>query len=391
MNMMPGGNAPVPYDSLVVRIASAKPVDISAFRLYDTGKVRGDLDMIFYGQRDNDDHTLSLSALSSHEALFTVNLPRLQQDVQKIAFTATCDTGKTVAQLDYLSIQIEAQGKVLLRGDIELTDRREAALILGELYRRQHEWKFRFVSQDFHGGLKPLAEHFGIEIADHPNSSAPPLPQLTSAPIPTASVNLRKVSLTKETPSISLKKQDDYGQIRVNLNWNQHGNPSKGGLFKGIFKHNKGIDLDLAAFVKLHNGDQTIVQALGGKFGHFSNAPYVELQGDDRTGAISRGEWIHINGTAWNKISEVLIFAFIYDGVPSWENTDAVVTLHVPEQPPVETVLSEGNNKKNMCAIARLVNDKGGIRVERINQYFSGHQALDQAFGWGFRWKAGSK
>ena len=44
-----------------------------------------------------------------------------------------------------------------------------------------------------------------------------------------------------------------------------------------------------------------------------------------------------------------------------------------------------------MCAIARLINDGGSIRVERINRYFPGHREMDQAFGWGFRWTAGSQ
>ncbi|PVF11494.1 tellurium resistance protein, partial [Yersinia pestis] len=48
-------------------------------------------------------------------------------------------------------------------------------------------------------------------------------------------------------------------------------------------------------------------------------------------------------------------------------------------------------DRKNMCAVARLVNESGNIKVERINRYFSGHKEMDEAFGWGFRWKAGSK
>lgn len=382
MNLTPGGNAPVPNQSLVVRVSSGVPVDISAFRLYDNGKVRGDTDMVFYGQRENDDSTVRLSA-SGNETMFTVNLAQLKSDVQKIAFTATCDAGKTVASLTRLAIQVEAGGTVLVQCHVDTTGRSEAALILGELYRRNGEWKFRFVSQGFNGGLQPLAEHFGVDVDE---SSAAP------APAPQPVVNLSKVSLTKEKPSISLTKKDDYGQIRVNLNWNQRAaSNSGGGFLKGIFNNNKGVDLDLAAFVELKDGYRTIVQALGNKFGSFRSEPFVELKGDDRTGAASDGEWIHINGSEWKQIKEVLIFTFIYEGVPSWENTDGIVTLQVPGQPPVETALTEGNNRQNMCAIARLINDNGAIRVERINRYFSGHQELDQAFGWGFNWRAGSK
>lgn len=68
-----------------------------------------------------------------------------------------------------------------------------------------------------------------------------------------------------------------------------------------------------------------------------------------------------------------------------------IVTINVPGQAPIETQMNEGNDRKNMCAVARLVNESGNIKVERINRYFSGHKEMDEAFGWGFRWKAGSK
>lgn len=391
MNLTPGGNAPIPNQSLVVRISAGNPVDISSFRLYENGKVRGDNDMVFYGQRENDDQTIRLSS-SGNETMFTVNLPQLKGDVHKVAFTATCDAGKTLAQVGKLIIQVEANGTVLITCPVEIAGRSEAALILGEVYRRNNEWKFRFVAQGFNGGLKPLAEHLGVDISDDVAPAPTPAPTPVPPPVPEKKVSLSKVSLTKEKPAISLQKKDDYGQIRVNLNWNKAQAPAKGkGLFGGVFTSNKGIDLDLAAYIELNNGQRTIIQALGNHFGSFREEPYVELQGDDRTGAISDGEWLHINGRQWKDIREVLIFSFIYEGAPSWENTDGVVTINVPGQPPIETFLTEGNNRQNMCAIARLVNESGSIRVERINRYFSGHKELDEAFGWGFNWKAGSK
>lgn len=388
MNLTPGGNAPVQNQILTVRVLSGAEVDISAFRLYGDGKVRGDTDMVFYGQPVNDDQTLRLSGAGTDTA-FTVNLPALSADVQKIAFTATCDGGQTVAQLRRLVIQVECDGAVALSGEVETQSRQEAALILGELYRRNGEWKFRFVAQGFNGGLKPLAEYFGIDVEDKPA----PAPAPTPTPTPTPSsgrVNLNKVSLTKEKPSISLSKQDDFGEMRVNLNWSR-GQAPKGGFFGGVFNGNRGIDLDLGAFVELNSGRRTIVQALGNMFGDLRGEPYVQLQGDDRTGSFNEGEWLHINGREWKNIKEVLIFTFIYEGVPSWESTDGAVTIHVPGQPPIETLLTEGNNRNNMCAIARLVNEGGAIRVERINRYFNSHSDMDGAFGWGFRWKAGSK
>ncbi|MCC8367713.1 TerD family protein [Xenorhabdus sp. PB61.4] len=384
MNLTPGGNAPVSNQMLTIRVLSGSAVDVSAFRLYADGKVQGDPDMVFYGQPDNDDNTIRLSGGNTNTA-FSVNLPALRQDVQKVAFTATCDGSQTISSLHSLSIQVELNGSVILQGQVEVQGRTEAALILGELYRRNGEWKFRFIAQGFNGGLKPLAEHFGVDIVDDAPASPP-----TPAPEP-KSVNLSKVSLTKEKPAISLSKRDNFGEIRVNLNWNQGAAPASRGMFQNLFNTSKGVDLDLGAFVRLRDGTRDVIQALGNGFGAYHSEPYVQLQGDDRTGSVTDGEWLHINGLEWKNIREVLIYAFIYEGVPSWNNTDGIVTIYVNGQPPIETRLTEGHNRKNMCAIARLVNDNGDIQVERINQYFSGHKEMDQAFGWGFRWTSGSK
>ncbi|MBU9861752.1 TerD family protein [Rahnella aceris] len=392
MTMTPGGNAPVPSQVLTVRVLSGVPVDASSFRLYASGKVQGDPDMVFYGQPVNDDASVKLSGAGTDTA-FTVDINRLRPEVQKLAFTATCDGNMTLSALKSLSIQVELNGNVLLTGKVDVSGRQEAALILGEIYRRNAEWKFRFIAQGFNGGLKPLAEHFGVDISDAPAPSGTPAPAPAPIPKPApepAKISLSKVSLTKEKPSISLAKRDNFGEIKINLNWNQ-GSAASGGMFGGMFSKSKGVDLDLGAFVELQDGSKGVVQALGNTFGRLNSEPFVELQGDDRTGQVTDGEWLHVNGREWKKIRQVLIYAFIYEGVASWDKTDGVVTLHIPEQPPIETRLTEGSNRHNMCAIARLVNENGAIKVERINQFFSGHKDMDNALGWGFRWSAGSK
>ncbi|MCS3431207.1 TerD family protein [Klebsiella sp. BIGb0407] len=389
MTMTPGGNAPVPSQILTVRVLSGVPVDASSFRLYASGKVQGDPDMVFYGQPANDDGSVKLSGAGTDTA-FLVDINRLRPEVQKLAFTATCEGNTTLSGLKHLAIQVELNGNILLSGNVDVSGRQEAALILGELYRRNTEWKFRFIAQGFNGGLQPLAEHFGVDISEPASAPTPPPVRAPEPTPPPAKISLSKVSLTKEKPTISLAKRDNFGEIKINLNWNQARTES-GGMFGGMFGKSKGIDLDLGAFVELQDGSKGVIQALGNTFGRLNSEPFVELQGDDRTGQATEGEWLHINGREWKNIRQVLIFAFIYEGVASWDKTDGVVTLHIPEQPPIETRLTEGSNRHNMCAIARLVNENGTIKVERINQFFSGHKDMDNALGWGFRWSAGSK
>ena len=200
--------------------------------------------------------------------------------------------------------------------------------------------------------------------------------------------SLKKVSLTKSSPSVSLKKKGAIGIIKVNLNWNEGEKP---GLIGKLFGGKKSIDLDLAAFVRLKDGSTHVIQALGDCFGNLNKPPYVQLLDDDRSGSSVDGEWLHVNGDKWNLVDEVLVYTFIYEGTANWGATDAVVTLHIPNESPIETCLTDGNNSKRLCAIARIVNDNDGIKVERINEFFHDQIKMDDAFNWGFKWTSGRK
>lgn len=406
--LIAGANAALPNDTISIRIMSQNAVDCAAYRLTTDGRVRGDGDMIFYGQKQSDDGTVSFRGHDS-DGFFDINLPAQPASIDKIALAFSSD--QPLGQIGDVDIQVMQGNQALLNCQISSAGRSEKAIILAECYRRQGSWKFRFIAQGFNGGLKPLSEHFGVEIADdvpaqaQTNASAPINTQKAGSPppIPTAqstakpAINLSKITLTKNQSSINLTKRDDFGKISVNLNWNQRPNidkqAPKKGLLGDLFKQHKagGIDLDVGAMIHLKNGEKTLIQALGNRFGSLSSAPFVCLRADDRTGQTSGGEWLDINGQHWSQIEEVFIFAFIYEGAPNWAQTDGVVTIHVPEQPPIESRLTEGAGNLPMCAIARLVNQNGSINVERINEYFKGHQEMDKAFNWGFSWKRGSK
>ena len=390
MNLQPGANTLVPTEELHICITSAQPVDTSAFRLFENNKVHGDDDMVFYGQTCNAENSIRLSQNGSR-AVFAVSLAKLQPEVQKVAFTISCDAGKTISSLQNLTIQVNHQDTNIADGSVDLFGRQEAALILGELYRYKDSWKFRFIAQGFNGGLKPLAEYFGVEVADEQETENPEnqsTNQSSSSSVLDSQIVLNKVCLTKEKPTISLAKRQDFGKIYINLNWNLN-NQSSGGFIKRFGR--KRIDLDIGAFVELQDGNKFVIQALGGMFGNYDRVPFVELSDDDRSGDVVDGEWLYINGAKWKNIHQILIYAFIYEGVPNWNKTDGIVTLHIPEHPPIETRLTGGDDEYPMCAIARLINTNGTIKVERTNRYFYSQSDMDEAFDWGFLWKAGKK
>lgn len=212
-----------------------------------------------------------------------------------------------------------------------------------------------------------------------------------------APVNLGKVTLTKSAPTVSLTKSGAAsGELRVNLNWNARPpqQPS-GGFFKRLAAgaQSSAIDLDLGCLYELTDGSKGVVQALGKSFdSRNAGSPIISLDGDDRSGTNTGGENLRIDLNRLAEIRRIIVFAFIYDGVPNWAAADGVVTLFPASGAPVEVRLDESDPKAPMCAIALLTNSGSDLTVNREVRYLQGgQQVLDQAYGWGMQWAAGRK
>jgi tellurite resistance protein TerA len=234
-----------------------------------------------------------------------------------------------------------------------------------------------------------------IDYTKRPKAPAP-----ASAPADTAAggVSLSKVTLTKAAPSVSLTKRGGAGgQLRINLQWSTGAapQPAKKGLFARLAGGggSGGIDLDLACLWELSNGDKGVVQALGNAFqAPYSGPPIIRLDGDDRSGAVSGGENMFIDLSRVNEIRRILVFAFIYEGVPNWASADGVVTLYPSAGPEIEVRLDESDPSAPTCAIAMLENSGGELVVRREVRYIRGGQAdVDRAYGWGMEWARGHK
>ncbi len=190
----------------------------------------------------------------------------------------------------------------------------------------------------------------------------------------------QKVSLKKGASSAGL------GEILVNLNWNA----KPKGFLAGLLA--SGIDLDLACLFELKDGNKGAVQALGNAFGSLNRPPFIALDGDDRTGAAAAGENLRINGNEIKNIQRILVYTFIYEGVANWKQADATVTLKYPGAEDLVVKMDTFNSSNKMCGLVLLenVNDET-FSVEKIVQFYQGHEDLDRAFGWGLRWRAGRK
>lgn len=151
-------------------------LDASCFMLNASGKVRSDQDFIFYNQLKSPcgavEHTGDnlTGAGEGDDEVINVDLSKVQSDVTKLAFVVTiheADTRKQnfgMVQNAYIRIVDRKSNKEIARFDLSEDASTNTAMIFGEIYRYNQDWKFRAIGQGFDGGLAPLARNFGVNV-----------------------------------------------------------------------------------------------------------------------------------------------------------------------------------------------------------------------------------
>jgi tellurium resistance protein TerD len=151
-------------------------LDASLFMLNSMGRVRNDLDFIFYNNLRSSDGSIEhtgdnrTGAGEGDDEAIRVNLTGVPPDVEKLAITVTIHDaparGQNFGQVDNAFIRVvnEDNGREVVRYDLSEDASTETAMIFGEVYRHGGEWKFRAVGQGFAGGLGPLASHYGVSV-----------------------------------------------------------------------------------------------------------------------------------------------------------------------------------------------------------------------------------
>ncbi|SED26067.1 tellurite resistance protein TerA [Streptomyces sp. 2224.1] len=424
MTMLKGGNVPVPAPEVRVELGwqaapGAPDVDASALLLV-SGKARDDADFVFYNQAAHASgavrHEGKRAAGGAMTDTLTVALASVEPAVDTVVLAASADGGP-FGNVPGLHIRVldAASGAEIARFD-SLDAGPETAFVLGELYRRQGAWKFRAVGQGYDTGLAGLATDFGISVeepaAPQPAPPAPaPAPAPTPAPAPPASpVRLTKVTLTKDVPAVSLTKQGGTsGAMRVNLNWSGGSAGKRLGKTLGrkamqamgargaLLPPSGELDLDLCALYELTDGAAGVVHPLGNNFGALHAPPFIQLDGDDRTGAVAAGENLTINLDHQARIKRILIFVTVYAGARSFEGLSATVTLQPQHGAPVDFSLDACTVPSTVCALALITHTGGELVVQREARYLvpepgvSPQRTVDHAYGWGLDWSPARK
>ena len=152
-------------------------LDAAAFMLGSSGRCPTDKEFIFYG---NLEHTTGAvkhmgdnltGEGEGDDEQIEVKLTDVPANVERIAFTVTIYEAEARRQNfgqvsnAYIRIVDADTNQELIRYDLGEDFSIETAVVVGELYKHNGEWKFNAIGSGFQGGLAALCGHYGIEVA----------------------------------------------------------------------------------------------------------------------------------------------------------------------------------------------------------------------------------
>ena len=152
-------------------------LDAAAFMLGASGKCNTEKDFIFYGNLVHPSEAVKhmgdnlTGEGEGDDEQILVDLPQIPANVERIAFTVTIYDAESRRQNfgqvsnAFIRIVDESKDVELIRYDLAEDFSIETAVVVGELYRYNGEWKFNAIGSGFQGGLAALCGHYGIEVA----------------------------------------------------------------------------------------------------------------------------------------------------------------------------------------------------------------------------------
>ena len=152
-------------------------LDAAAFMLGENGKCPTEKEFIFYGNLSHASGAVKhmgdnlTGEGEGDDEQIQIDLSKVPANVTKIAFTVTIYDAEPRRQNfgqvsnAYIRIVDESTGQELIRYDLGEDFSIETAVVVGELYKYNGQWKFNAIGSGFQGGLAALCGHYGIEVA----------------------------------------------------------------------------------------------------------------------------------------------------------------------------------------------------------------------------------
>ena len=155
---------------------AAFDLDAVAFVLGTNGKVRKDTDFVFFNNKQNAEASVAhggdnrTGAGDGDDETIIIDLTKMPADAEKVAVCVVIydadNRRQNFGQVSraYVRVLNDAGQQEIARYDLSEDGSTEAAMIFGEVYRYNGEWKFKAVGQGFKGGLGPLAASYGVNV-----------------------------------------------------------------------------------------------------------------------------------------------------------------------------------------------------------------------------------
>lgn len=151
-------------------------LDSSAFLLGDNGRITCPDDFVFYGNTNHKSGSVTHTGDNrtgegeGDDEQIKINLSQVPANVTKIAFTATIyeaeERRQNFGQVSSAFIRIvdEMSNNEIMRYDLGEDFSIETAVVFGELYKNDGEWKFNAIGSGFQGGLAALCQNYGVDV-----------------------------------------------------------------------------------------------------------------------------------------------------------------------------------------------------------------------------------
>jgi tellurium resistance protein TerD len=151
-------------------------LDASALVCGRDGRVRSDDYFVFFNNLTSPDGTVRHTGDNltgegdGDDEVVEVDLARMSPEVERIVFAVSIYEAdarrQSFGQVTNAFIRVvnRDDGQEIARYDLSEDASGETAMIFGEVYRRDGEWKFRAVGQGYASGLHGIAVEFGVNV-----------------------------------------------------------------------------------------------------------------------------------------------------------------------------------------------------------------------------------
>jgi tellurium resistance protein TerD len=151
-------------------------LDASAIIVDGGGKVLSDQHFVFFNNLRTPEGSVEHSgdnttgAGEGDDEQIRINFPAVPAEAQRVVFAVSIYDADNRAQSfgqvrnAFIRVVNQADDAELARYDLSEDAATETAMVFGELYRYEAEWKFRAVGQGYASGLAGIAMDFGVTI-----------------------------------------------------------------------------------------------------------------------------------------------------------------------------------------------------------------------------------